>query len=52
MKKLFTPLLLLALIALGSCLGYKELPVEYDYSYKGNFKKIPHIRYHEAGGLE
>jgi len=21
------------------CLGYKELPVEYDYSYKGNFKK-------------
>ena len=26
-------------ILLGSCLGYKELPVEYDYSYKGNFKK-------------
>jgi hypothetical protein len=24
---------------LGSCLGYKELPVEYDYSYKGQFKK-------------
>ncbi len=24
---------------LSSCLGYKELPVEYDYSYKGNFKK-------------
>ncbi|MCI0750929.1 MAG: DUF4136 domain-containing protein [Flammeovirgaceae bacterium] len=22
-----------------SCLGYKELPVEYDYSYQGNFKK-------------
>lgn len=22
-----------------ACLGYKELPVEYDYSYKGNFKK-------------
>src|SRR5688572_33489307 len=39
MKKFSTPLLLLALIALGSCLGYKELPVEYDYSYKGNFKK-------------
>ncbi len=28
----FLPLLL-------SCLGYKELPVEYDYSYRGNFKK-------------
>ncbi len=26
-------------IVLSSCLGYKELPVEYDYSYKGNFKK-------------
>jgi hypothetical protein len=25
--------------SLASCLGYKELPVEYDYSYKGNFKK-------------
>lgn len=22
-----------------SCVGYKELPVEYDYSYKGNFKR-------------
>lgn len=29
----------LSLILLSSCLGYKELPVEYDYSYKGNFKK-------------
>src|SRR5690348_14011138 len=28
-----------ALALLSSCLGYKELPVEYDYSYKGNFKK-------------
>jgi hypothetical protein len=37
MKKL-TPALLL-LVLLTSCLGYKELPVEYDYSYKGNFKK-------------
>lgn len=37
MKKLYTPLLVLVL--LSSCLGYKELPVEYDYSYKGNFKK-------------
>ncbi|MBT1705330.1 DUF4136 domain-containing protein [Chryseosolibacter indicus] len=37
MSKLFAPLLLCVLLA--SCLGYKELPVEYDYSYKGNFKK-------------
>src|SRR6266487_890257 len=27
------------IIFFGSCLGYKELPVEFDYSYKGNFKK-------------
>ena len=27
------------LLAMCSCLGYKELPVEYDYSYQGNFKK-------------
>lgn len=37
MFKIFSSLLLCALLA--SCLGYKELPVEYDYSYKGNFKK-------------
>lgn len=36
MKRMY-PLLLL--VVLSSCLGYKELPVEYDYSYKGNFKK-------------
>jgi hypothetical protein len=29
----------LLLLLLTGCLGYKELPVEYDYSYKGNFKK-------------
>ncbi len=26
-------------VVFASCLGYKELPVEYDYSYRGNFKK-------------
>lgn len=31
----FAPFLFL----LSSCLGYKELPVEYDYSYRGNFKR-------------
>lgn len=38
MRKLLSGCLLL-LVLLTSCLGYKELPVEYDYSYKGNFKK-------------
>ena len=37
MKRLLSFLALAVLFA--SCLGYKELPVEYDYSYKGNFKK-------------
>ena len=37
MKKLWTPLVVGLLFV--SCLGYKELPVEYDYSYKGNFKR-------------
>lgn len=37
MKKFYAPLI--AIVLLSSCLGYKELPVEYDYSYKGNFKK-------------
>jgi Domain of unknown function (DUF4136) len=33
-------LYILALVViLSSCLGYKELPVEYDYSYRGNFKR-------------
>lgn len=37
MKRYF-PLIILAVLA-TSCLGFKELPVEYDYSYKGNFKR-------------
>lgn len=37
MKKLYGYAIVLVLCT--SCLGYKELPVEYDYSYKGNFKK-------------
>ena len=27
------------LVVFGSCSTFKELPVEYDYSYRGNFKK-------------
>jgi hypothetical protein len=37
MMRIFSFLVLSVLFA--SCLGYKELPVEYDYSYKGNFKR-------------
>jgi Domain of unknown function (DUF4136) len=37
MKKLYPAII--TILLLSSCLGYKELPVEYDYSYKGNFKK-------------
>ncbi|WP_276370574.1 DUF4136 domain-containing protein [Chryseolinea sp. H1M3-3] len=37
MKKIYPAFV--TLILFTSCLGYKELPVEYDYSYKGNFKK-------------
>jgi hypothetical protein len=44
MKKFYAPLI--ALVLFASCIGYKELPVEYDYSYKGNFKKYRTFRYH------
>lgn len=37
MKKFYVPVILA--VVLSSCLGYKELPVEYDYSYHGNFKR-------------
>jgi hypothetical protein len=37
MKKIFW--YFIALLLVSSCLGYKELPVEYDYSYRGNFKR-------------
>lgn len=37
MKKLYVYAIVLVICT--SCLGYKEMPVEYDYSYKGNFKK-------------
>lgn len=48
MKKLY----LLALpVLFASCLGYKELPVEYDYSYKGNFKKYRTFDLMTAAGL-
>lgn len=37
MRKVFVYAIVFALCT--ACLGYKEMPVEYDYSYKGNFKK-------------
>lgn len=39
-------------LILSSCLGYKELPVEYDYSYKGNFKKYKTFEIMRPVGLE
>ncbi|HCM75065.1 MAG TPA: hypothetical protein DIS90_01690 [Cytophagales bacterium] len=35
----FNYLLIVIVALMSSCLGYKELPVEYDYSYAGTFKK-------------
>ena len=44
---------LLALLAgLSSCLGFKELPVEYDYSYKGNFKKYRTFDIMKPAGID
>jgi hypothetical protein len=37
MKKFYAPLV--CLILLSSCMAYKELPVEYDYSYRGTFRR-------------
>ena len=42
---------ILLVLALSSCLGYKELPVEYDYSYRGNFKKYRTFEIMRAVGL-
>jgi len=50
MKKLYLPVLVL--ILLTSCLGYKELPVEYDYSYRGNFKKYRSFDIMRPVGIE
>ena len=36
MRRLLT---ISVLAFLASCSGFKEVPVEYDYSYRGNFKK-------------
>lgn len=43
---------ILLLLVLSSCLGYKELPVEYDYSYKGNFKKYRSFAMMNAVGAQ
>jgi len=50
MKKVYMPVLVL--ILLTSCLGYKELPVEYDYSYHGNFKKYRSFDIMRPVGIE
>jgi hypothetical protein len=50
MMKLLLPSLIVVLMA--SCLGYKELPVEYDYSYKGNFKKYRTFDIMKPAGMQ
>jgi hypothetical protein len=50
MKKIYLPVL--GLVFLSSCLGYKELPVEYDYSYKGNFKRYRTFELMKSIGFE
>jgi hypothetical protein len=49
MKNILAPLVLC--VMLMSCLGYKELPVEYDYSYKGNFKRYRTFDIMKPAGL-
>lgn len=49
MTKLY--LFAIVLVLLNSCLGYKEMPVEYDYSYKGNFKKYKTFDIMKPAGL-
>jgi len=49
MRKIAVPVFLLVILA--SCLGYKELPVEYDYSYKGTFKKYRTFNIMKPSGL-
>jgi len=46
-----TYLIILSLIILAGCLGYKELPVEYDYSYKGQFKKYRSFEIMKPAGI-
>jgi hypothetical protein len=50
MKKIYLSAFIV--LFLSSCLGYKELPVEYDYSYKGNFKKYKSFEIMRPIGLE
>jgi hypothetical protein len=50
MKNLY--ILLLIAVIFSSCLGYKELPVEYDYSYRGNFKKYKTFDIMHSVGLD
>jgi hypothetical protein len=50
MKKFYAPFI--AIVLFTSCLGYKELPVEYDYSYKGNFKRYRTFDLMKPTGIE
>lgn len=50
MRNTFLILFLASLLV--SCLGYKELPVEYDYSYRGNFKKYRTFEIMHPAGMQ
>jgi hypothetical protein len=50
MKYRYLPVLLILFLA--SCSGYRELPVEYDYSYRGNFKRYRTFEIMHPVGLE
>ena len=50
MKILYLPIVCVCL--LSSCMGFKEVPVEYDYSYKGNFKRYRTFEIMKPIGIE
>lgn len=47
-----TVLLFSTCVLLASCFGYKELPVEYDYSYRGNFKRYRSFEMITSGEMD
>jgi len=41
MNKFYLPILLISSLLFSSCFAFREYPVEYDYSYRGNFENYP-----------
>ncbi len=48
--KLLLPIIFV--ITMTSCIGFKEVPVEYDYSYKGTFKRYRTFEIMKPVGIE